>query len=200
MVWILPHYVPCFNMISFKSYLLEGARLGHLYHYTRGDIMDFIEKGSFELSKLYDDVESERTHGYSYFLSCSRLPRGGYNFDMDKDHIHTIFQLNANNLSYHHKIIPVRASSDDSSYIKYPTDRSKDENEDRVLSKKPTIPLKSNVVKINMYIPHSKRKELDPLIRNFVYPFCMRFRIGLCLYNNIHDLGVLDERKAEIIV
>jgi hypothetical protein len=157
-----------------------------------------FKDASFRLSELYDDAEWDRSMSYKYFLSCSRIPRGGYNWTMDAKIPHTIFQLDANNLSYKYKIIPVNASHTDKGAVKYHSKRHEDENEDRVLSNDKTIPFKGNVVAIYQYCPPERKYKQDLIQR--VIPYCKEENIALYVYNDVSALGHLNIRKAVKVV
>lgn len=189
-----------------REYLLEMARSGFLYHYSTDAIStDMFDSGVFKLSQLYDDAEMERTGDYKYFLSCSRIPRGGYNWMMSEKFTHTIFQLDANKLSYNYKIIPVNASYSDNGAVKYHSDRHKDENEDRVLSKSKQIPFRGNVVAVHQFLPSNisrspEYKYMKIKMKDVIIPFCRDNNISLYIYNDIAALGHLDIRKATKVV
>jgi hypothetical protein len=152
----------------------------------------------FNLTSLYDDAEMDRSMSYRYFLSTSRIPRGGYNWDMDSKFPHTIFQLDANHLSHKYKIIPVNASHSDKGSVKYHSPRHEDENEDRVLSNDKNIPFKGNVVSVHQYCP-SERKYKQDLLQK-VIPTCKALEIALYLYNDVSALGNLNIRKAVRVI
>lgn len=185
-------------MQSFRQYLLE-SRTGFLYHYSVDAITtDMFRDGYFKLTSLYDDAEWDRSMSYKYFLSCSRIPRGGYNWNMDNKFPHTIFQLDANHLSHKYKIIPVNASHSDNGAVTYLSKRHEDENEDRILSNDKQIPFKGNVIAIHQYCPLERKYKQDLI--NKVIPYCKQGNIALYLYSDVSALGNLNIRKAVKVV
>jgi len=175
------------------------SRTGFLYHYSTDAITtDMFRDGYFKLSSLYDDAEWERSKPYKYFLSASRIPRGGYNWNMDNKFPHTIFQLDANHLSHKYKIIPVNASHSDKGRVKYHSPRHEDENEDRILSNDKQIPFKGNVIAIHQYCPPAR--EYKKYLLDRVIPYCKQSNTALYLYSDVSALGHLNIRKAIKVV
>jgi hypothetical protein len=193
--------------------LLNEARQGFLYHYTLAG--EPFKDGYFNLSEIFDDAELERSQKYKYFLSCSRIPRGGYNWEMSPKFPHIIFQLDANAISQKYKIIPVNASHTDNGKVAYHSDRHADENEDRIVTNNDKIPFKGNVVSINIFQPNEKydsefdastkkmvlrnKSFVDEMIADAV-EVCKRDNISLYLYSDVSALGHLDIRKATKVV
>lgn len=102
------------------------------------------------------DIISNKPGHYNFYVSLSRIPFGGYNYDRSENFAQIIIEFNASRLRQNYKIVPFNYWYRLGGYdpIK---DRTTDENEDRLISNKSVIP---NIVryidKINFYLPKER--------------------------------------------
>jgi hypothetical protein len=191
--------------MNFKEFFLE-SKSGYLYHFTTNPLEQFLSSGRLyfnEHEEEDNDIGRANREKYEYFLSTSRVPRGGYNYEMDEYEDNIIFQLDARKLSYHHRIAPVHYPTDeDETFEDRLNDPSADEFEERVYSHSDSIPLKGFVVAIHYYYSQNSRDDEDEIqmfkeyMSKDIMPRVRRLGLILYLYDDIHAFGLLDTRRA----
>jgi hypothetical protein len=192
--------------MNFKQFVLE-SKSGYLYHFSANPLEQFLSSGRLYFNEKQEEhnetIGASNREKYEYFLSTSRVPRGGYNFDMDEYQDNIIFQLDARKLSYRYRIAPVHyPTSDEETFEDIVKDPSADEFEERVYSHEDSIPLKGYVVAIHYYYAEDSREDEDSMadfreyMQKDILPRIRRLGLTLYLYDDIQAFGLLDTRRA----
>ena len=127
-----------------------------LYHWTRlNAAAEIVKTGEFHMIFSGGTAAERNMNGdrHHYYLSTSRLPEGGYNMNMYKENDHAIFQLDGQRIAHNYAVKPVRYWPPDWTKDKKPSERRKsDENEDRILSNRNSMPLRMATA-LHLFIP-----------------------------------------------
>lgn len=163
-----------------------------LYHVTTsGRAIAILLSDRFELKPSDGtDAEEEAAKG-SYYLSTTRSKLGSYTRRSIYNNS-VIFVLNGTALGQKHKIKPVdywQLTDLD------PRIRSeRDEAEDRVLSRTPTIPARKYIAEIHAHIGEEGEQSRINAVR--LKRLCLLKKVKAYFYNSTQDLLLMDTRKA----
>jgi hypothetical protein len=138
--------------------LLETHR--RLYHATDARAARLIgEQDAIALTFAPSTPADNKGDGL-FYLSCSRIPHGGYEMSKTKENAAIKLELDADLLSHRYKIKPVAYWGDMAASATDPQQRrSLDENEDRVWSDQPYIkPASKYVLCVHIFIGNTQNE------------------------------------------
>lgn len=171
-----------------------------LYHYTSlNAAAKIVEDGEFHLI-FAGGTEAERNINgkYHYYLSCSRVPEGGYNVNMYARNPHAIFQLDGRKISHRYAVRPVRYwpaewTKDAGSEQR----RKADENEDRILANVDSMPL-NNAVALHVYVPAGMKVDDSYGFwkKEAVESLMNQNKLPVFWYDSMAAFRILDTRRA----
>lgn len=125
------------------------------YHYTNMyNAAQIMKSGVFELSSVVGSVEEQYApKGYPYFFSTTRTKHGGYHNYISSGAVMFVLDGDWFNQHYKTKAVDYWTDRDPSSGGHRPS-----EAEDRVFSKKPTIPI-NGVTAIHVYVDKERAAD-----------------------------------------
>ena len=173
-----------------ESQQLDEGASSVLYHQTTaGSALKILQSGSFQLSSV-TGTESEKAYakeGYPYFFSTTRTRVGDYHRWVSNGSV--MFVLDGNWFGSRYPVKPMDYW--ERAWLHAP-DRSR-ESEDRVLSKKPSIPI-DGVEQVHVFLSEHQEYR-SPQVRQLMI-IAKRRGIEAFLYTDEQAWRLLDTRRA----
>jgi hypothetical protein len=194
----------------FNSYRMISEATWRLYHFCGlKSAFRKMRRDAFYFNDDPGEEDDAANMGYKGSISTSRIPRGGYNWDMRGGGV--IFELDGRHISQRYKIKPVSLMSGEygQELVKKNiiSARHMDENEDRIFSNEESMPIVGNVDKINILnkavLDHLNGIDVqeqgmveDLTMVKEIVDRARKHSIPVYLYGDEKAFGHLDERKA----
>ena len=165
-----------------------------LWHATPA-ALSILKDDSFQLT-FAGGTESDNRHpNRQFYLSCSRIPHGGYSMGEYYKNTQFKFQLDGQQLAHRFRIIPVRYWGDLGR-----DDRSRDENEDRIVSNNHEIrPASKYITALHVFVPTEDDLSEREIQRNILLQITEMGRergVRVLYYLNKTAYQLADARRA----
>lgn len=162
-----------------------------LYHKTHvTNVLDMLESGRIELtSAMSAQADNNINHGYQYYLSTARTLTGKYNY-MSNNYVQLV--LDRNKIKNNYRIEAVDYWGE--GFRKYGGGIY--EQEDRILSNKPSIPFKGIVKEVHLVHEGDTNRFTSSLK---LISKLKRLGIKVYMYDNVKDAQLLNRRKAKAV-
>lgn len=162
-----------------------------LYHKTHtSNVLKMIDSGKIELTSAMSAIaDGNINYGYLYYLSTARTVTGKYNY-MSQGYVQLV--LDRDRLKSNYRIEAVDYWGE--GFRKHGGGIY--EQEDRILSNKPTIPFKGIVQEAHL-VQEGDTDRLTYTLR--LMAKLKRLGVKVYLYDNVKDAQVLNRRKAKTI-
>jgi hypothetical protein len=191
---------------SYKKTILNESTspLRRLYHSTQLYIAaKIVTEDKFELTfSMGADAEQNKNKIRNFYLSTSRIPTNRYARGSERKYYdktsHCLIELDASKLSDNYKIVPI----DYWMHVKTGTRYGPQESEDRILSRKPSIPnAKKYITAIHIYVPpddklKSKRDLEGKTQEEHYINLIAHSGVDYYLYDNVFEFASLRKEKA----
>jgi hypothetical protein len=198
-----------------KRELTEAT--AHLWHSTGGSV-EIIKTNTFQLTFSGGTQADNRSDKYHFYLSCSRIPDGGYTHGDSKTGVQVNLELDGQKLAQNYRIDPIKYWGDWTVKASEPESRRRyDENEDRIWSRKPTIPdARKYIVTAHVYLPpvredymwnQEQKKNVPKLSHDYtsgpqhprifsIFEMAQTSGVPFLFYNNFKAYKLADRRRA----
>jgi hypothetical protein len=172
------------------------SSLRRLYHYTSlQTISEIVKSNTFELTFAYGPNQlKNKGFDKNFYLSTSSIPTGGYGTYQGKyyrNNIHCLIELDASKISDNYQIVPVDYWYDSKTGNRMNT---KDENEERIISRKPSIPnAKKYIIAVHIYRPSDKNE--NEFVSDYINQIAQS-GVDYYIYDNPEEFAALRKNKA----
>lgn len=173
-------------------HLLQEA-LGSLWHSTSlSAIVKMLETDKIQLTFSGGTQSDNVNQNKFFYLSCSRLPNGGYTVGDYHKNANCKLELDWARLSQRYAIGPVNYWGDIGGTLSASDRRRWDENEERVWLNSPSIPLRRVLRAIHVYVPPDFSHEQEKWrLKTILASDCQ-----VIVYNTLSAYQLVDRRRA----